>query len=53
MDFWVETDAPLQGWGARFEQKMKGGRWTHEEGVLQFTCNILELLAICFALNSF
>lgn len=53
MDFWVETDATLQGRGARFEKKIKGGRWTHEEGVLHSTCNILELLAICFALNSF
>lgn len=39
-DFWVETDAPLQGWGARFEKKMKEGRWTHEEGVLHITYNI-------------
>lgn len=40
MDFWVETDAPLQGWGARSEKKMKEGRWTHEEGVLHITYNI-------------
>lgn len=40
MDFWVETDAPLQGWGARSEKEMKEGRWTHEEGVLHITYNI-------------
>lgn len=27
INFWVETDASLQGWGARFENKMTGGRW--------------------------
>lgn len=43
VDFWVETDPSLQGWNARFENKITGGRWTHGDGVLHI--NILESLA--------
>lgn len=38
-----KTDPSLQGWNARFENKITGGRWTHEDGVLNI--NILKSLA--------
>lgn len=43
----MERGPSLQGRGARFEKKMPGGRWTHENGVVHI--NILELLAIFFS----
>lgn len=31
IDFWIETDASLQCWGATFSNKTVGGRWTLTE----------------------
>lgn len=51
IDFWIETDASLQGWGATFSNKTLGGRWTLTESKMHI--NELELLAIKFSLKAF
>lgn len=51
VDFWIETDASLQGWGATFSNKTVGGRWTLTESKMHI--NKLELLAFKFSLKAF
>ncbi|VDI23377.1 Hypothetical predicted protein [Mytilus galloprovincialis] len=48
INFWIETDASLEGWGAKFEGQFAGGRWSLSER--SFHINFLELLAIFFSL---
>jgi hypothetical protein len=48
---WLITDASLQGWGAVFEGKTTGGRWTFEEKSSHI--NYLELMAIFIGLKVF
>ncbi|XP_062570072.1 uncharacterized protein LOC134232143 [Saccostrea cucullata] len=50
VDYWVETDASLQGWGASFEDKSTGGRWSVLESKMHI--NELELRAIQFAVRA-
>ncbi|WAR23038.1 LOW QUALITY PROTEIN: hypothetical protein MAR_036707 [Mya arenaria] len=47
----LETDASLQGWGAKLGKQKTGGRWTTVEK--QDHINVLELLAIFYALKAF
>ena len=51
VDCWVETDASLEGWGAKFNEKQIGGRWSRLESLNHI--NYLELLAIFFTLRAF
>ena len=46
----IFCDASSQGWGASFQGKKAGGRWSLKEGELHI--NVLELKAIEFALKS-
>lgn len=47
-DFYLETDASLQGWGAVFHENSTQGRWTECES--SYHINVLEILAMKFAL---
>lgn len=51
IDFWIETDASLQGWVATFSNKTVGGRWTLTDSKMHI--NELKLLAIKFSLKPF
>ncbi|XP_071138453.1 uncharacterized protein [Mytilus edulis] len=51
INFWIETDASLEGWGTNFEGQFAGGRWSLSER--SFHINFLELLAIFFSLRAF
>lgn len=51
VDFWIECDASIEGWGAKFGDKLVGGRWNKEE--TQNHINFLELMAIFYSLQSF
>ena len=48
---WKYTDASLKGWGAVLGINKTGGAWSSLEK--DFHINILELLAIYYALRSF
>lgn len=50
-DHIIVTDASLSGWGAVFESKHIGGRWSLDE--LHYHINHLELLAAFYGLKSF
>ena len=50
VQFWIETDASLQGWGACLDDKTSGGRWTNMEST--YHINYLELLSIFNALKA-
>ena len=50
-DFELFVDASSDGWGAHVDKVETGGRWNFHE--IQFHINVLELLAIYFALKSF
>ena len=45
------TDASTEGWGAHLDLQQVAGRWTPEQQHLHI--NILELLAVCLALQHF
>ena len=47
----ITTDASLAGWGAVCEGVKIGGRWSETE--TQYHINVLELLAVFYALKSF
>lgn len=47
----IATDASLLGWGAVLGNRNTGGRWLPTESV--FHINVLELLAVFYALKSF
>lgn len=49
VQFWIETDASLQGCGACLYDKTSGGRWTNLESTYK---NYLELLSIFNALKA-
>ena len=49
-DFYLETDASSNGWGAVFEHINTQGRWTETEANLHI--NVLELLAVNYGLQS-
>ena len=51
IDFFIETDASKNGWGACFNGKFAGGRWSSLESTNHI--NFLELFAIFLALKSF
>jgi hypothetical protein len=51
IDSWIETDASLEGWGARFSSNFVGGRWTLAE--YEMDIYELELLAIKYSLKAF
>lgn len=46
----IQTDSSLAGWGAVFDGKPFGGRWSIEES--ENHINVLELMAILFALKA-
>ena len=50
-DFELFVDASEEGWGAHANNIETGGRWTIQE--TQYHINVLELMAIYFALKSF
>ena len=50
-DVIIETDASCTGWGAICQGVTTGGLWSQMEQ--KFHINCLELLAGCFAVNSF
>ena len=43
IDMNINSDASLQGWGARCGEQTTGGAWSHQEA--EFHINCLELLA--------
>ncbi|XP_068716794.1 uncharacterized protein [Montipora capricornis] len=47
----LESDASNMGWGAVYQTKSTGGRWTHNEQQLHI--NALEMKAAFFALQTF
>ena len=46
----IYCDASSEGWGASFEGKKTGGRWSFDE--MNYHINVLELMAIEYALKS-
>ena len=50
VQFWIETDVSLEGWGACLDDKTSGGRWTNVEST--YHINYLELLSIFNALKA-
>ena len=50
-DFELYVDASEEGWGAHSNNVQTGGRWNSFES--QYHINVLELMAIYFALKSF
>lgn len=50
VQFWIETDVSLDGWGACLDDKTSGGRWTNVESTCHI--NFLELLSIFNALKA-
>ena len=47
----IDSNAYLQGWGARCGEQTTGGAWSHQEA--EFHINCLELLAVTLAVQSF
>ena len=47
IDIIIDSDASLQGWGARCGEQTTGGAWSHQEA--EFHINYLELLAATLA----
>jgi len=47
----IQTDSSTIGWGAVFDKRKIGGRWTQTESV--FHINVLELRAVFLALQAF
>ena len=50
-NIFIETDASLQGYGAKCGENCIGGRWNSEEKMQHI--NVLEMLAIFYALKAF
>ena len=51
--FSIETDASMQGWGARWESESTGGTWTQKDLEESPHINSLELKAAFLAIQSF
>lgn len=49
----IESDASLQGWGARYRNQCTGGSWTKEDKQLYPHINSLELMACFLGIKSF
>lgn len=51
LDYILESDARLWGWGAFGDVSATGGRWTREEQLLHINC--VELFVGSFTVHSF